>query len=163
MIAKYLVVGAIATVLVTGTAISQTAAPVAGTNSTAAVNRDYRGQWRVYKVIGLDVYNESNERLGDISELLTDQSGKIQTAILGVGGFLGMGERQVAISFDRLKFVNEPVVSTTASNAPAATTTTGSATSVRPARTASEQWYPDHAVVGVTREQLKAMPEFKYN
>ena len=106
---------------------------------------------------------------------MTDQNGKIQAAILGVGGFLGMGEHQVAVSFDKLKFVNEAVPSTTAANAPTTTapatnvdnnarTTTGAATTnVRLGRTATEQWYPDHAVIDATKDQLKAMTEFKYN
>ncbi|NVN86961.1 MAG: hypothetical protein HXX15_12845 [Rhodopseudomonas sp.] len=33
----------------------------------------------------------------------------------------------------------------------------------RPARTTDEQWYPDHAVVNITADQLKAMSQFKYN
>jgi hypothetical protein len=132
-------------------------------------------------VIGLDVYNQNNEKLGDISELLADQTGKIQTAILGVGGFLGVGERLVAVNFDQLKFVNQPVEATTASSTPASTAstkttetttkttetttqvTTGAATTTRPARTASEQWYPDHAVINLNADQLKALPQFEYN
>jgi hypothetical protein len=106
---------------------------------------------------------------------LTDQNGKIKTVILGVGGFLGMGEHQVAVSFDKLKFVNEPVLPTTVANAPATTTpatnvdnnarttTSAATTNVRPVRTANEQWYPDHAVIDATKDQLKAMTEFKYN
>jgi len=46
------------------------------------------------------------KKSADISELLVDQTGKIQTAILGVGGFLGVGERLVSVNFDQLKFVN---------------------------------------------------------
>jgi hypothetical protein len=60
-----------------------------------------------------------------------------------------------------------------ASNAPAATTstkpadtasqTTGAATTPRPARSSNEQWYPDHAVINITADQLKALPQFEYN
>jgi sporulation protein YlmC with PRC-barrel domain len=93
--------------LVAGTAMAQTqtAAPRAEINSTS-VDQAYKGQWRLYKMIGLDVYNQNEEKVGDISELLVDQTGKIQTAILGVGGFLGVGERLVSVNFDQLKFVN---------------------------------------------------------
>jgi sporulation protein YlmC with PRC-barrel domain len=104
---KFLVVGAIAAALVVGTAIAQT--PTATTRSeinSTSVNQAYRGQWRLYKMIGLDVYNQNDEKVGDISDLLVDQTGKIQTAILGVGGFLGVGERLVSVNFDQLKFVN---------------------------------------------------------
>jgi hypothetical protein len=98
---KFVVVGAIAAALVAGTAMAQT--PTAATrpeiNSTS-VNQVYKGQWRLYKMIGLDVYNQNDEKVGDISELLVDQTGKIQTAILGVGGFLGVGDwcRSTSIS-----------------------------------------------------------------
>jgi hypothetical protein len=79
-----------------------------------------------------------------------------------------------------LKWVNEPVRSASASNPPAsapatnvdsnartasdgpARTTTGAATSTSAARDTSHNWYPDHAVYNATKEQLKAMPEFKY-
>ena len=171
---KFFVVGAIAAALVAGTAMAQT--PTAATrpeiNSTS-LNQAYKGQWRLYKMIGLDVYNQNDEKVGDISELLVDQTGKIQTAILGVGGFLGVGERLVSVNFDQLKFVNQPVELKIASstqpapptkNADTATqTTTGTATTARPARNSNEQWYPDHAVINITADQLKAMPRFEYN
>ena len=166
---SFIVVGAITAVLLASTAMAQT--PTTATKpevSSASVTQGYKGQWRVYKMIGLDVYNQNNEKLGDISEILTDPTGKIQTAILGVGGFLGVGERMVAVSFDQLKFVNQPIEAKMASStasAPATTpqTTTGAATTARPARSASEQWYPDHAVINLTADQLKAMPRFEYN
>ena len=172
---KFIVLGAIAAALMAGTAMAETPAtamrPEASSTSTA---KAYSGQWRLYKMIGLDVYNQNNEKLGDISELLVDQTGKIQTAILGVGGFLGVGERMVAVNFDQLKFVDQPVEAKTASSAPASTAstkttetttqvTTGAATTTRPVRSASEQWYPDHAVINLTADQLKAMSQFQYN
>jgi sporulation protein YlmC with PRC-barrel domain len=170
---KILVVGAIAAALLGGTAMAETPTTRAEITS-GSVNQAYKGQWRLYKMIGLDVYNQNDEKLGEISELLVDQTGKIQTAILGVGGFLGVGERLVAVNFDQLKFVNQPVEVKMASSAqaPAAATkntetasqtTTGAATSARPARNADEQWYPDHAVINITADQLKAMPPFEYN
>ena len=116
---KFLVIGAIAAALVASTAMAQT--PTTATRAeinSAGVNQAYKGQWRLYKMIGLDVYNQSNEKLGDISELLVDQTGKIQTAILGVGGFIGVGERLVAVNFDQLKFVNQPVEAKMASSTP---------------------------------------------
>ena len=76
------------------------------------------------------------------------------------------------VKLDQLKFVNEPVRTTAATQptrpAPANTTGTGTATTTaantnRPARVANEKWYPDHAVINATKDQLKAMPQFKYN
>jgi hypothetical protein len=124
-------------------------------------------------VVGLSVYNDNNESLGSINDLLTDKNGNIKAVIIGVGGFLGVGEHLVAIPFEKVKFVNEPVAYTGAANSPnpagsrpASSTTTGAAsTSTAPAATASKPnpWYPDHAMISATKDQLKAMPEFKYS
>jgi hypothetical protein len=107
-----------------------------------------------------------------------DRSGRVANVILGVGGVLGLGEHYVAVAFDKLKWVDQPVTSTTASttsapaNAPATTsapdgttrTTTGAATTTTTTTTtiAGKRWYPDHAVYNATKDELKAMPEFKY-
>ena len=72
------------------------------------MTQEQPGQWRASKLEGLDVYNSNNEKIGDISELLVDNSGKIQAVVIGVGGFLGMGEHDVAVPFEQMTFVNEP-------------------------------------------------------
>jgi sporulation protein YlmC with PRC-barrel domain len=126
-----------------------------------------KGNWRASKLMGLDVYNEANDKIGDINELILDKSGKVNAVVIGVGGFLGMGEHDIAVSMDKLKFVEEPV--RTSSTTPATTgrdTTTGAATA--PANTtarsaAANDWIPDHAVMSGTKDQLKAMPQFKYS
>jgi hypothetical protein len=93
--------------------------------------------------------------------------------VIGVGGFLGVGEHLVAVAFDQIKFVDTPVPSTTSSTAPAsgtrpapATTTGAASTNTAPASAPSSKsnpWYPDHAVFNATKDQLKQMPEFKYS
>jgi sporulation protein YlmC with PRC-barrel domain len=118
--------------------------------------------WRASKVIGLNVYNDKNENVGSINELLMEKNGTIKAAVLSVGGFLGMGSRYVAVPFDKIKFSEEPVAYTGASNAGGnkpSTTTTGSA-----ATTAKQnRWYPDHAMFNANKDELKSMPEFKYS
>ena len=138
------------------TVLAQTAtqpAPANRTTTTATTPTAATGQWRASKLIGLNVYNEQNEKLGDISEVLVDKSGKVAGVVIGVGGFLGMGQRDILVSMDKLKFVNEPR---------AAATNTG--TTTQPAnRSADAKWYPDHAVMaGATKDALKTMQEFKY-
>ena len=92
-----------------------------------------QGPWRASKVVGLSVYNDKNESLGSINDMLMDKSGNIKAVVIGVGGFLGLGEHLVAVPFDKIKFVNEPVAYTGSSaapatgNRPASTTTTGAA------------------------------------
>ena len=48
------------------------------------------------------VYGLNNESVGEIDELILSQDGKIERVVLEVGGFLGIGEREVAIPFDRM-------------------------------------------------------------
>ena len=129
-----------------------------------------KGKWRASKLMGLDVYNEANEKLGDVNELILDKDGKVSAVVIGVGGFLGMGEHDIAVSMDKLKFKEEAVRTT--STAPATTerrdpATTGAATTTTTTTTRdtskANDWVPDHAVMSGTKEQLKAMPQFKYS
>ena len=144
------------------------ATPRATTMTTTKVFSD---QWRTSKLMGLDIYNEQNEKLGDISEIILDKTGKVDSVIIGVGGFLGVGTREIKVTMDKLKFVNEPVPSSSASSSSTTTTTAANtpatATDSRPASASSapsKQWYPDHAVLsGASKDQLKSMPEFKYD
>jgi hypothetical protein len=124
---------------------------------------------------GLKIYNEANENIGSINDLLMDKSGAIKTAVIGVGGFLGMGEHLVAVPYEKLKFANEAVAYSGTGTAPApggpgtmskSTTTTGAATGTEKTATTApsgSKWYPDHAVFNASKDELKNMPEFKYS
>jgi sporulation protein YlmC with PRC-barrel domain len=161
--------------------------------SAARANQDRamvlkQGEWRGSKLTGLTVYNNNDERLGDINELIIGKDGRIESVVLGVGGFLGMGEHDVAVPFGQVKFVEEPRgadrtaarsdarPATTADNRPATTADNRPATTAdnRPAATASTtaprtadrdtyRGYPDHAVVNMSKDQLKALPEVRYS
>ena len=158
--------------MVSGAAAQQSPAP-ARDNPPAVVQPGptnaptLRGQWRASKLIGVDVYNEQNEKLGDIDELIVDRSGKISGVVIGVGGFLGMGQRDIFIPMEKLKFVEEPLRSSTVpdANRPA---TTGAADqradrATRETRRDRNDWYPDHAVLsGATKDSVKNMTEFRY-
>jgi sporulation protein YlmC with PRC-barrel domain len=144
-----------------------TAAPAAASDTSS-----FKGTWRTSKLVGLNVYNDSNESLGSISDLLADKNGDIKGVVIGVGGFLGVGEHLVAVPMDKVKFVDEPIAYTGAANAPATGgarpttgtgTTTGAATTAPAPAVKKNPWYPDHAVLSATKDQLKAMPEFKYS
>jgi len=116
---------------------------------------------------GLNVYNDANEKLGDINELILDKDGKVSAVVIGVGGFLGMGEHDIAVSMDKLKFKEEAVrMSATTTSTTTRESTTGAATTTAPARTTTANaydWTPDHAVMSATKDQLKALPQFKYS
>jgi sporulation protein YlmC with PRC-barrel domain len=177
MISRTIAAAVLTATLVTCGASAQTT--TANKTDRATVHRD--GEWRASKLVGVNVYNEAAEKIGDINDVILDKSGKTSKVILGVGGFLGMGEYNVAVPFEKLKWVNQPVRSAASSSNPpasapatnvdsnartasdgAARTTTGTATNPSAARDTSRNWYPDHAVYNATKDQLKAMPEFKY-
>jgi sporulation protein YlmC with PRC-barrel domain len=148
---------------------ASTATPAPTAAAPAPVSQGQAGQWRASKLVGLNVYNDQNEKLGDISEILLDKSGKVAGVVIGVGGFLGMGQHDIMVDMGKLKFVDEPV-RTSATTTTTTTSTTGAAT--RPAnapaavtaRANEKKWYPDHAVLsGASKDQLKSMPQFKYN
>lgn len=183
MLAKYAAAAMAGSMLLASAAFAAETATTPSTSTTdkagmtqgsvsqgSVSNVSYTGTWRASKVVGLNVYNEQNENVGSINDLLMDKSGNVKAAVISVGGFLGMGSRYVAIAFDKMKFSDQPVSYTGASNAPAgggmakpaSTTTTGSA-ATQPASTSKPNpWYPDHAVFNASKDELKNMPEFKY-
>jgi sporulation protein YlmC with PRC-barrel domain len=59
-------------------------------------------QSRARVFLGADVTNPEGQIIGDINDLLFDKTGQISTAVIGVGGFLGLGEKSVAIPFAAL-------------------------------------------------------------
>jgi hypothetical protein len=58
-------------------------------------------------IIGKSAYNSQDESIGEVTDLVTDRSGKILAALIGVGGFLGIGQKDVAVSFEDLKFARD--------------------------------------------------------
>jgi sporulation protein YlmC with PRC-barrel domain len=149
------------------TATNDKAAPAATATTTTTAS----GDWRASKMAGVKVYNDANENIGSINDLLMEKGGTVKIAVIGVGGFLGMGEHLVAVPYEKLKFVNEAVASTGTGNSGTmskSTTTTGAATGTDKTATttsssSSSKWYPDHAVLNASKDELKNMPEFKYS
>jgi sporulation protein YlmC with PRC-barrel domain len=175
MFAKTITAALAGTALLATIASAQT--PTATTDRTDSASgttissSSLQGDWRASKLVGLRVYNDNNESLGSINDLLMDKSGNIKAAVLGVGGFLGVGEHLVAIPLDKIKFATEPVAYTGTAGGSGGMTnsgmtktpmTTGSSASGAPAAKANP-WYPDHAVFNASKDELKAMPEFKYS
>jgi sporulation protein YlmC with PRC-barrel domain len=177
---KYVTAGLIGSAMFASTAFAAddqmstktTAAPAPVTASDSS----FTGDWRASKLVGLNVYNSSNESIGSINDLLTDKSGAIKGVVISVGGFLGVGAHLVAVPYDKVKFVNEPVVTNSVSTAPPAggssgmtggrpSPATGVTTGSAPEAPAIKPnpWYPDHAVYNATKDELKAMPDFKYS
>lgn len=88
-----------------GTATSSQ--PTNGTAQGAYLEQEGSDLWRGSKLIGVNIYGPDNRKVGDINDVLVDKSGKIGYIVVGVGGFLGIGEKNVAIPFDRVSFSQE--------------------------------------------------------
>jgi sporulation protein YlmC with PRC-barrel domain len=97
-------------------------APSHGTNSTATSPANAANtatpkyftanhQVRVSKVVGANVYNDQNQSIGSIDDvLMSDNDHKADSAVISVGGFLGMGSKLVSVPFDQLKIENDKIV-----------------------------------------------------
>ena len=67
------------------------------------------------QLVGIDVYGADNQKIGDIDEVLVDRQGKIHGLVVGVGGFLGIGQKDVAIPFEQVQWMSSQEVQTSAS------------------------------------------------
>ena len=78
----------VSTALVSSAAYSQTAqpadraAPAATARPASSEKMMLKGKWRASKLMGLDVYNEANEKLGDVNELILDKDGKVSAVVI---------------------------------------------------------------------------------
>ena len=55
------------------------------------------------KWIGQTIYNQADENVGDVNDLVIGQNGQIDAVVIGVGGFLGIGEKNVAVPFTAIQ------------------------------------------------------------
>jgi hypothetical protein len=66
------------------------------------------GEVRASSLIGATVRNDKDESIGEINELILNKDGQVAAAVIGVGGFLGIGEREVAVDFKSLRIEQDP-------------------------------------------------------
>jgi PRC-barrel domain len=121
------------------------AAPVDAAKFVASQSSD---QWVFSKFKGTDVLGPDNAQVGDVNDMLFDKNGKILGLIVGVGGFLGIGEKNVAIEMSSF----QPVPPDTGSSSGG-----GSAMTSR-----SDDPTMTKLKVTWTKDQLKDAPEFQY-
>ena len=166
---KLLAATSIAALALVSTAVAQEKSTTAPARETTATTEkmDLKATWRASKLMGLDIYNRADEKIGDINEILLDKDGKVKAVVIGVGGFLGMGEHDVAISMDKLKFMEEAhkaaARADTKTDAKTDNRATTGSSAAPAARSTTNDWVPNHAVMDATKDQLKAMPQFKYS
>jgi sporulation protein YlmC with PRC-barrel domain len=155
-----------------GPALAQTApfsgSPVMG--SVAPLATASAGQMLSSDIRGTKVYGANNENIGEVDDILIERDGRVAALIIGVGGFLGIGEKYVAIpmqafeiALDRSDITASVRGTGTGSGAPG-TGTTASGTAA-PARSAATTRYgtvdPDHFVLkNMTKADLQNAPAF---
>lgn len=183
----YITVAAIVAALGVGPALAQNAPAMqnqgraAGQNSTgAALNfisaRD-ANTWRASELIGKDVYGANNEDIGEVGDVLLNRNGQVIGVVLDVGGFLGLGETNVAVPMQALQFRagDTRPGNTQASNTgntrstTGATGSTGAGTAGTNAQNRTGQNMAgampdrdaDRIFLIITKEQLQAAPRFE--
>jgi len=78
-----------------------------GTMRSHAMGFTKTGEMSGDAIIGASVKNNANETIGEIKDIHVGKDGAIKGAVVGVGGFLGVGERDVLISWDQLNFTRD--------------------------------------------------------
>jgi len=176
----------VGTILATAPALAQTS-PAAtsppASNATSGTSGPFLtqqspGQWRASKLVGVDVYGTDNAKIGDIREVLLNRNGAAEAVVIGVGGFLGIGEKDVAVPFSAVEWVTEPRTIATSVAAPGAAPEAapetlapppvalekGSGNSAQAGRTAAagSRGDPDRAVLHMTKADLQNAPTFRY-
>lgn len=115
MIGKLLATTAIATLLSSGLWVSGAAAedatrPAASTTTAATAPAVSADGSLVTKIIGANVYDsaaDNAEKIGDVKDIVLSKDGKAKYIIIGVGGFLGLGEKNVAYDFNKAEWVEK--------------------------------------------------------
>lgn len=180
MLKRSIAVTSIGCAMFAAAAFAQTSAPSTApsapavapstTSDTAKVpsqNLAGQGKWRASKLMGVDIYGPDDKKVGDVTEVLFDKTGNIEMVTVGVGGFLGIGSKDVAIPFEQVKWSDEPIAAAAPAPAPAGGSA-GMATA--PASTPAAMntpkvpaMYPDHGKITMTKDQLNSAPAVTYS
>jgi putative membrane protein len=126
------------------------------------VTRQQPTDWTAQALIGRTVENEQGENLGDINNVILNEKGDVVAVTIGVGGFLGIGEKNVGVPFDALQFKTaaaDDAVTPGTDSSKKRSADDRDARDNRAARFDSEHSNIE-VVLDATKEQLEAAPEF---
>ena len=134
------------------------------------VTKQSVNEWRAPKLVGVGVFGPDDKQVGKIKDVLIDHDGEVRVVVIGVGGFLGLGTKDVGVPFTALHWQTEGRLAPRTDQPPAnpgASMTGGANNSppiarTDPAATEASQGYPDKAVLDMTLAQLKSAPDFNY-
>lgn len=60
------------------------------------------------RLVGARVYGSNDEDVGEVDQVITNDSGKITEVVLDIGGFLGLGEHSIAVTMEEVRVVQKP-------------------------------------------------------
>jgi sporulation protein YlmC with PRC-barrel domain len=101
---KIMILAAIVSLVIAAGAADSAAQTAGSTLISTEQLREVATGWSAKKqILGKDVYNDAGEKIGDINDLIVAPSRAVSYAIVGVGGFLGMGEHNVAVPVSKFK------------------------------------------------------------
>ncbi|ODS03884.1 hypothetical protein AUC71_07215 [Methyloceanibacter marginalis] len=113
------------------------------------VTQQSASDWTAQTLIGKSVENNNGETLGEVNNVILNEKGKVVAITVGVGGFLGLGEKDVGVPFEALKFRDEDAVDNNADGDDTADATDDTVTHDN-----------EVVVIDATKEQLEAAPSF---
>lgn len=87
-----------------------TGASTMGARPGATPTQAVDGQSVKHSFMGKAVYNENDEKIGDVQDVVLDADGKATTFVIGAGGFLGMGQHDVAVPFDKITQTDDRLI-----------------------------------------------------
>ncbi len=79
------------------------AASTASFPAFAADNTQTADEYRTSKLVGSKVYNNANENIGSVEDIVLKADGSLDEVVLSVGGFIGIGDKYVSVPFSDLK------------------------------------------------------------
>ncbi len=97
--------------LVIGAGAADSVAQTAGVSVSTVELRDIAAGWSAKKqILGKGVYNDAGDKVGEINDLIVTPNKALSYAIVGVGGFLGVGEHQIAVPVGKFKQEKDKIV-----------------------------------------------------
>lgn len=90
-------------------AIGALAAAPAFAQSANFVTQAQHDDWRASKLAGVNIYGQNNQKIGDVTDVIVGRDGSAKAVVIGVGGFLGIGEKNVAVPFSAVQWSSHPV------------------------------------------------------
>jgi sporulation protein YlmC with PRC-barrel domain len=104
--------GLSACVLLLGTGLAVAGSPgkqpatESGRSAATAPSSLSTSSWLASDIYKSAVYDNNEKKIGDVNDLVIDSAGIVKSAVIGVGGFLGAGEKEVAVPFSDLKIAS---------------------------------------------------------